>query len=322
MNARQRFLETLRGGKPDHPPLFMEGIRDEVLDAWRQQGLPPGARLEDLFHYDAFEEINPDVYPLPEIAGWTDKPAVLRMLRQRLDPDDHRRLPDGWKEDVARWKNRDFPLMLRIHQGLLLSLGVDGWNRFSDAVLLLKDDPAFVREVLAIQAGFAARLAERIFSEVGVDAVIFSEPIAGGSGALISPRMYREFALQSYAPVFEVLERNRVPAVIWRSYANPGVLVGEAARSRFNAVWLCETGNRLDYPSLRLSFPALAMIGGIDASVLYRRRAEIHKAVEGILPLVRQGGLIPLLDGRVREDVPFPAYRYYRELLENLFSPV
>jgi hypothetical protein len=40
MNSRQRFLETMRYGKPDRAPYFEEGIRDEVLAVWRQQGLP------------------------------------------------------------------------------------------------------------------------------------------------------------------------------------------------------------------------------------------------------------------------------------------
>ena len=318
MNARQRFLETLCGGKPDRPPLFEEGIRDEVLELWRQQGLPSGTNLQDIFHYDSFDEIDPDIYPQPDISDWSDKPAVLRLLLRRLDPDDPDRLPDDWDYQVKTWKNRDYPLFLRIHQGLLLSLGVDGWHRFSDAVLLLKDDPVFVREVLAIQADFAARFAERILRQVDVDAVIFSEPIAGASGPLVSPRMYRDFALQSYAPVFDVIKRHSVPVLIWRSYANPGVLIQAAASSGFNAAWICETEGEVSYPSLRRAIPKLGLIGGIDTGVLHLGQDEMRKAIEAILPLVEQGGFIPLLNGRVREDVTYQAYTDYRNLLEAL----
>ena len=34
--------------------------------------------------------------------------------------------------------------------------------------------------------------------------------------------------------------------------------------------------------------------------------------------LLEQGGYAPLLDGRVRENVPWDNYCYYRELLERL----
>jgi hypothetical protein len=35
-------------------------------------------------------------------------------------------------------------------------------------------------------------------------------------------------------------------------------------------------------------------------------------------PLLAQGGYIPLADGRVRKDVPFANYAYYRRLLEEM----
>ena len=150
MNSRQRFLASLSGGQVDHPPLFPEGIRDEVLYAWRAEGLPAERRLDEMFFYDYFEELAPDVYPLPEIEDWSDKRKVLSQLRRRLDPDDPRRLPKDWYRKVNRWKERQEPLFVRIHQGLLLSLGIGEWQRFAEALLLLVDDPAFVHEVLQI----------------------------------------------------------------------------------------------------------------------------------------------------------------------------
>ncbi|MEJ2708414.1 MAG: uroporphyrinogen decarboxylase family protein [Anaerolineales bacterium] len=320
MNSRQRFLETMCGGKPDHPPLFMEGIRAEVLRAWRTQGLPAHRRLESLFHYDAFEELSPEIYPIPEISDWSDKQMVLKQLRQRLDPDDPRRLPAGWSGKLRGWKNRQHPLFLRIHQGILQSLGVQEWRRFEEALLLLVDDPEFVRTVLGIQASFAAALAANLLREVDIDAVIFSEPIAGMSGALISPHMYRQFALRSYTTIFDVLERFEVPVVIWRSYANPSNLIPEIVRSRFTAVWACETNPEvIDYQRLREKFgPEIGLIGGIDTDVLRLGPGEIRRAVEKVLPLIEQGRFIPLADGRVREGIPYENYATYRRVLEQL----
>jgi uroporphyrinogen decarboxylase len=60
------------------------------------------------------------------------------------------------------------------------------------------------------------------------------------------------------------------------------------------------------------------LIGGIDTSVLYRGEDAVRRAVEGVLPLVDRGGFIPLLNGRVRADVPFSTYRFYRQTLETL----
>jgi hypothetical protein len=35
-------------------------------------------------------------------------------------------------------------------------------------------------------------------------------------------------------------------------------------------------------------------------------------------PLLAQGGYVPLADGRVRKNIPFEKYTYYRQLLEKV----
>ena len=61
MNSRQRFLETMHFGHPGRVPYFEEGIRKEVLQAWRKQGLAAQADLAKMFATDEREEIRLDV---------------------------------------------------------------------------------------------------------------------------------------------------------------------------------------------------------------------------------------------------------------------
>jgi hypothetical protein len=78
----------------------------------------------------------------------------------------------------------------------------------------------------------------------------------------------------------------------------------------------------MNYDELRREVdPAIGLIGGIDSDVLRQEPSDIHTAVESVLSLIRQGRYIPLADGRVREDVPFQNYTYYRKLLEKLINP-
>src|SRR3989337_2544314 len=44
-------------------------------------------------------------------------------------------------------------------------------------------------------------------------------------------------------------------------------------------------------------------------------RSEIE---EKVLPLLSEGGYVPLADGRVREDIPFENYAFYRKSLEEI----
>jgi hypothetical protein len=322
MNSRQRFLATIQGDQPDHPPLFPEGIREEVLLSWRTQGLPDGTDLDHRFFYDQFEQLDPDVYPNPEISDWSTPQQLLPILCQRLDPEDPRRLPKDWSELVKGWRDRQYPLFLRIHPGLFLSLGIEDWRSFAPAMLRLVDQPDFVRQILAIQADFAARLAEKILRQVDLDGVIFSEPIAGNHGALISAGMYRDFALQSYGPIFDILRNYKVPAIIWRSYANPVHLLPEVVKYPFNVLWLCERppGTLTPAQVRQIAGPNLTLIGGIDSDVLRQDPRAIQQAIAAVQPFVEAGRFIPLADGRVREDVPYPNYVFYRQELKRLFG--
>jgi uroporphyrinogen decarboxylase len=211
--------------------------------------------------------------------------------------------------------------MLRIHRGFFLTMGVYDWRRFYELMDLLIDDPEFVREAMAIQGVFAAALAERVLRDVNVDAALFSEPIGGSDQPLISPQMYEDLVLTSYEPVLEVLRRYEVETIVFVTYANARILLPSILKWGFNCLWACEVNiEAMDYRALRREFgPELRLIGGIDLDTLRQDKEAIRREVEEkVPPLVAEGGYVPLADGRVRADVPFENYVYYRRLLEEI----
>jgi hypothetical protein len=76
----------------------------------------------------------------------------------------------------------------------------------------------------------------------------------------------------------------------------------------------------MDYLRLRSEFGRdLRLIGGLDLDVLREGNEAIRRELEEKVPLLlAQGSYAPLLDGRVREDVSWGSYCFYRELLERL----
>jgi len=321
MNSRERFRETMAYGKPDRVPYFEEGIRDEVLSRWRTQGLAPGADLSRMFPSDRREELLVDLEPLPRPRKWPTASPELDAHRRRLDPDDPRRLPERWAESLRLWRERDHMLMLRVHRGFFLSMGVADWSRFGEVIRLLVTDPPFVRAAMAIQADFASRLADRVLREVEIDAAVFTEPIGGNDRPLVSPRMYEDFVLASYEPVLAVLRRHRVETIVFRTFANSRLLIPSVLKAGFNCLWACEVNiDAMDYRDIRREFGRdLRLIGGIDLDALRRGKEAIRREIEEkVPPLLAEGGYVPLADGRVREDVPFENYVYYRQLLEQV----
>lgn len=308
-------------GHPDRVSLFEEGIRDEVLNAWKSQGLKPGQCLADLFLYDQRVEIEPELDPLPYPRRWPESIDGLPGLKKRLKVDDPKRLPGDWRSLWHQGEKREIPLFLRVHRGFFLSMGVEGWGRFTRVLELLVDDPDFVRASLNLQGEFAAGMAEKFLSQLRVDGVIFSEPISGNHGPLISPKMYESFVLNSYQPLLEVLRRHAVQTIILRTYANARLLIPAAVKAGFNCLWAHECSMQaMDYRSLRAEFGRdLRLIGGIDTNVLRQGKDAIRRELEEKVPdLLSSGGYIPLANSRVREEIPFENYVYYRGLLEEL----
>jgi uroporphyrinogen decarboxylase len=303
---------------PDRVPYFEEGIRDEVLEVWHNQGLSPDADLSQMFPSDPREEIMPDLEPRPEPTQWPETRSHLDDFAKLLDPSDPERLPADWPARARALSSEDTVRMLRVHRGLFLSTGVYGWNRLTHLMVALKKDPEFVHETMGLSSDFCTAVAERVLDDVEVDAAIFSEPIGGNDGPLISPRMYEDFVLSSYRPLLDLLHRRGVEIIILRTYANARLLIPSILKFGFNCLWACEVNiEAMDYRDLRREFGRdLRLIGGIDLDALREGREAIRKEIEEkVPPLLADGGYVPLADGRVREDVPFEDYQYYRELL-------
>jgi Uroporphyrinogen decarboxylase (URO-D) len=310
----------MRFGRPDRVPYFQEGIRPDVLKTWGRQGLRSAEELSGLFPIDRREEEEIDTYPHPRFLRWPRSAAGLNGFRRRLRPGDNR-LPAGWQKKLPAWRNRQDTLMLEVHRGFFLTMGVNDWSQFNWVIESLIDRPELISEFMRIEAEMVEVLMERFLLEVQIDAAIFSEPIGGNNGALISPRMYEKFVLSSYTPLLVVLKRHGVDTVILRTYANARVLIPSMLKYGINCLWACETNaEAMDYRSLRKEFGRdLRLIGGIDLDVLREGKAAIQREVqEKVPPLLEQGGYVPLADGRVRADIPYENYVYYRELLQRV----
>jgi len=318
MNSRERFYHTLNYGTPDMLPYFEEGIRSETLDTWHEQGLPVNFDPKKEFPSDERVEIRLEVDPLPEYKKWPSSMKDLERLRKHLDPNDPNRLPENW--DIEKLRGHESVLMVRPHEGFYLTMGVEDGASFTRLMYQLADQPDFVREFMRIQGEFAAELTEKLFAEVEFDALVMSEPIGDNNGSLISPSTYEEFVLPSYEPLLTLAHRYDVKTIICRTYASMKVLIPSLLKWGISTLWACEVEQSvMNYPALRKEYGRdLKLIGGIDLDALREGKDAIKRAVDDLSGLIEDGGFIPLADGRVREDVPFENYVFYRELLREI----
>lgn len=310
------------GFKPvDRAPLFEEGLRDKVIEKWRSDGDLSSEGPSELFIYDRREEFDLVLeHRLDPVTLVVDPHSGLSKIRDRLAQEVEKRYRNGWSTRRKDWVNRSHVLMLQVHDGLFLTLGIGEWRSFQKAIYLLTDHPRFVSDLMKIQGEAVATLLERFLEEVSADAVIFSEPIGGNHGPLVSPAMYERLVLDSYEPVLDVLDSRGVENIILRTYANTHRLLPKIFERRFNCLWACEINPSVtDYMKLRDELGQdLRLIAGIDLDILRQEKIVVRQELTRISALLEQGGYAPLLDGRVREDIAFGMYAYYRRTLEDI----
>ncbi|HUV91131.1 MAG TPA: hypothetical protein VMY80_15870 [Anaerolineae bacterium] len=93
MDARERFLETMRYGAPDHVPYVDEEVREETLARWYREGFPHGRTVAEVFDLDCWEvfgareEVALDLYhtrtlPVASRGGPTSSAGSGRTIRR------------------------------------------------------------------------------------------------------------------------------------------------------------------------------------------------------------------------------------------------
>lgn len=320
MNNRDRFRKTLLYGTPDRILYFENEIHRNVIARWRQQGLASTRQLRETFPVDVYEEIEPQLNPLPPIYPWSAEQSILSKLQKSLNINNPLHLPANWFKLKKLGAQLQQVLILVVHQGFFLSLGVGDWQSFDLLIGQLRENRPLIRRWMEIYGEFAAQLADKILNRVKVDAALFNEPIGGLTGSLISPAMYRELVLPGYQPILDVLARYRIPLIIFRTYANARLLLPEVLKAGMNCLWAYECNDQqMNYVELRREFGRdLSLIGGIDLDALRRNKTAIYNEIEEKVPaLLAAEGYLPAADGRIREDVSFENYVFYRELLKK-----
>jgi hypothetical protein len=167
---------------------------------------------------------------------------------------------------------------------------------------------------------FCARMLEMALQELDPEFIYLSEPISDNDGPLISPAMFEEFMIPVYERLISVAKANGCEHILVSTYGNTAQLLPCMIETGVTILWVSEAAEvaEIDYRSLRLRYGSgLGLIGGIPLSILRSENPENMelRLREIVMPLMESGRYIPLASGRVREDVPWPMYRRYRELL-------
>ena len=314
MTGRERFLATLAHQKCDRVPFLEEGLRPEVFQAWgieSEQLLQPAPADQHIM-------LMLENGPIPEPRRWPVGAFNMPDFLTRLDPHHPDRFGSEWQDQIRLCTDPKIIRILRVHNGFFQTMGVDDWQRFDEIITLMAEDPDFVEDYMRNYARHSAKILQIALDSQTVEAVYFNEPIGGINQPLISPADYRRFGLDTCMPLLDVLHERGIENIIFMSYSNVRKLLPMLVDRGFNCLWSCETDHPdMDYTSIRAEFgDRLRLIGGIDLKILTLDDKEMRNIIDKkIIPLIMQGGFIPLVNGRVRKNILPEKYFQYRRIL-------
>ncbi|MGQ9631735.1 MAG: uroporphyrinogen decarboxylase family protein [bacterium] len=356
MNDRERFLATMRYQDADRAPYWgAMGAWPETIERWKGEGYgrpdapkietdrrdwqsqwffpnPPFEREivsedEDTVLYINHEGIlmrefkkNP-MSSMPQFVRFPveTREEFRRFWKERMNPDPSSRIGPDWKEKMAAYRDRDFPL-------IVIS---DRWGGFFGPLrnllgverlcMLFYDDPAFVEEMMDANADFIIEMMAQILDQTDIDVYGFWEDMAYRTGPLIGPEMVRRFMLPRYRRVVDFLRSRGVEFISLDSDGNISSLIPIWLDAGINILYPFEVQAGMDVLKVRREYGRQLRIWyGIDKRALARGPKEIDEEVARVAPLVEDGGYIPGLDHSAPPDISFENYCYYMRKLREI----
>src|ERR1051326_6895912 len=239
-----------------------------------------------------------------------------QFYKERMQPDLSARIGTDYVEKLATYRTRDAALVVVSDRwggffgGLRALVGVER------LCILFCDEPEFVEEMMDAVADFIIAMMDKILDHTDVDIFGFWEDMAYKTGPLVSPAMFRKYALPRYRRVTAFLRSRGVPLISLDSDGDIMSLIPVWLDGGIDTIYPFEVQCGMDVLKVRRQFGRnLRMWGGIDKRALAQGRAEIDAELRRVRPLVQDGGYIPSLDHGVPPDVSFANYCYYAERL-------
>jgi hypothetical protein len=323
MTERERFQRLMRGEVVDRPPLLEEGVRRAVVRRWHKQGLPPDKTHLEVFGLTPHENIGPNLRCKSCYYGHIMNLSP-REYRRAFDTS-RRRFPTTWKTDVKRLEQREHVACIWASRGFFQALGVGDWQTLEQALVGTIKKRQLICDFMEIYGDFCARMLDMSLQEVDPEFIYLSEPISSNDGPLISPNAFREFMIPAYDKIIAAAKNNGCDHILVSTYGNTRRLFPAMIEAGVTMLWISEAAElpELDYRTLRREYGSeLGLIGGIPLSILRTGPSnEIRDQLrQTITPLLESGRYVPLASGRIREEIPWQAYKRYREVLAEVIG--
>ncbi len=244
----------------------------------------------------------PENYPVRTMDDWLKIKPKYGFSEERFGKD--------WAENAKRSRE----------EGAVIRVGIPGG--FDEPRQLLGeenlcyacyDQPELIHDILETIGVTAAKVFDRVSSEVQVDILGVHEDMAGKSGSLLGPNEINMFIKPYYRRVWDLLQARGARIFEQDSDGNMNGVIPAFIDAGINCMYPMEPAAGMDIVEVREQYGnKLAFYGGIDKHVLRRGKDEIDAELEyKIPPMIRTRGCMLSLDHRIPNGTPLENYRFY-----------
>jgi hypothetical protein len=353
MTYREQFNAIMHYGEFDRMPVLHWTGWPETIERWEREGMPAGVdqcayfnahpmaaglpvnlgllplfdeeTLEDTDEYRIFRQndgvVCKDWKHRSCIPHYTDfllkDSSNWHLYKAKLQPDPARIGDIG--ASMAWARDKGYPVSF--HTASMVGF-LRNWMGVENFGVACCVEPDFIAEVCDTIANLVCWTIEEVCSkhDVTIDLGWGWEDICFRSGPLVPPAVFKDAAVPGYRKISDTLLRHGCKLHLVDCDGMIEDLVPLWLEGGVNVMFPIEIGAwNADPAAFRRQYgKELRVLGGIDKLVLEKDPAAIDAEIARRIPLMAEGGVIPLPDHLITPDTPLENYKYYLEAIRKL----
>jgi len=251
-----------------------------------------------------------------------EKPADFKDIKRRLVAAIPARYPDNLDQRIARWQQRDCPLVI----GENCAANGFYWRArefmgTENLSYAWYDYPELMHEMMEFFADFIIETSRPVLEKIDVEYFTLNEDMSMKNGPLLSPKTFREFIFPHLKRMVDFFKSHGTRYFAVDTDGNPTLLLPLLIEAGVDTLWPIERAADFHPLEIRKQFGnSLRLWGGVDKRVLALGPDAIRSHLRELIPLIEQGGYIPTVDHLIPPDVSWDNFRYYMEMKEALIQ--
>jgi len=244
--------------------------------------------------------------------------AEYSRLAPHIDPTTPERYAEDYDQDVYG----------RVVRGEIRGVNFHGLFGFPRDIMGLEvycmslyDNPELVERVLNDRVDMAKRLYTRAFVRQDIDSVQIWEDMAYKTAPLVSPRFMENHMVKRYKEITDSFRAGGVRLIMMDCDGCVDQIIPFIKRSGMDGIYPCEIAAGSDPLKLRRDAPDVSLLGGVDKRALSAEgKAGVKHELRRLLPLIREGAFIPMIDHFIPPDISYDTFCYYMELKREVLA--